>query len=990
MSGTTGGANEANALDASAANLRTEADKITAVARTIRGTATGQPPPPAPPAPTASLEFTLDSNVVGVRAVSARISGIAEVGWIVYQNNPPSNTPRPGSELRRQPVPAGGEMRFNITLSEPGDRLCMFSEPDFAHVQYSEFAVAGDPAAPPQLPVAQSIDFTVSSLQVGRRTAVVRAVGVPSIGYVVFQNNHPYYSWRETSEVRDVAVPPSGEVTFSFDFVSPDDRLKVFSEPDLALFKNSEFAVAAGSTPTPVEPPPTDPNRPPVVAGVFRENFDGAGTGQMTHVWGDKAQVSVAGGRCRIGGTSGGAGVMQTIPSGRDVGFGYGRFKMRAKFTGSNGPGVRGDRGDGSGPAILAWPSDNEWPGPEIDFGEIGFGEELYFCHHHRDENNNNQDQYVITRGLDWWNWHDYSFTYQENKVVFEVDGVAQGVITEHVVPDFARGGQNRVLGFMNRSSNTAIDIEYVEWTPEHIMLEQAKEPPPESAPPSAPPTITVSVDSLIVGARTATARISGVTHVGYAVVQDDAALTWRDAGQRNVPVPANGILVFPVTLVAARDRVHVFNEPLGSIKAYSDYAQPAPSSVPSIGAVTLDSLVVGARNATVRIANIAKVGYTVFENNPPQYNWRTATTTRNVTVPAGGLLTFPITLTAAGDRVKVFSEPDAALYSDSDFAKSGTAPTPAVNQAWALYNKMGLGWNQERFTVPNHDTLNPAYWQYFTNTLGLKQCRMFFPFNPYREHFSDGSEGRIRRWIDAARAAINAGVPVVTLDAVDVLGDWDMDNNFIQRINEHMETFGRLVAEYSLPNDRFIIGAVNEYGAGNNAFWQPHRIRWNNTLRRHLPGTTVLEGPAYWKSCEALFNPGFKDMGAFVPWSDTNKIFSGHHYLNWDLGGMVWIAQEMRRFGLNNGNTPVVSGEWGFSSEYAGADFTHDVEEWKRRFWEHSGNLDIAKIKPFLWAWTDGGNWRINNYGTNAVRGDLGQGTVQSWASRVNGLLGL
>ena len=82
------------------------------------------------------------------------------------------------------------------------------------------------------------------------------------------------------------------------------------------------------------------------MANSFHESFDN-GAGALTNVWGNGVDTGVKG-QITLNGSSGGAG------------HGYGRYTVTAEVE-----------GNAVGPAALLWPSDDRWPGTEIDFVEV-------------------------------------------------------------------------------------------------------------------------------------------------------------------------------------------------------------------------------------------------------------------------------------------------------------------------------------------------------------------------------------------------------------------------------------------------------------------------------------------------------------------------------------------------------------------------------------------------------------------------------------------
>jgi len=116
------------------------------------------------------------------------------------------------------------------------------------------------------------------------------------------------------------------------------------------------------------------------LADSFYESFDN-GTGALGNAWGNGLDTSVKG-QITLDGSHGG--LMQHA-SGANAGFGYGSYTLPAKVE-----------GDQVGPAALLWPSDDRWPGTEIDFVEVLPNGTAYGTAHN---GNNGYDWYEFPTG---------------------------------------------------------------------------------------------------------------------------------------------------------------------------------------------------------------------------------------------------------------------------------------------------------------------------------------------------------------------------------------------------------------------------------------------------------------------------------------------------------------------------------------------------------------------------------------------------------------
>ena len=183
------------------------------------------------------------------------------------------------------------------------------------------------------------------------------------------------------------------------------------------------------------------------MADSFYENFDN-GTGALTHNWAGNIDTSVSG-QITLRGYSG---VMER-PSGTDVGHGYGQYTVTAKVEGNQ-----------VGPAALLWPSDDKWPGTELNFVEVLSDGTAYGTAHN---GNNGYDWYEakMYNGTDEGQVHTYGIDWQPDHVSFTVDGKDAGTVWMDT-KDAANGGSNVVFGAMNKNDNTSITVYDMSYTP--------------------------------------------------------------------------------------------------------------------------------------------------------------------------------------------------------------------------------------------------------------------------------------------------------------------------------------------------------------------------------------------------------------------------------------------------------------------------------------------------------------------------------------------
>ena len=148
---------------------------------------------------------------------------------------------------------------------------------------------------------------------------------------------------------------------------------------------------------------------------------------------------------------------MIEFPGGKDVGHGFGQYYAAAK--------LEGNQFDyGAGPAVLLWPSDDRWPGTELDFVEVRPDGTAYGTAH---RNDNGSDWYWAFNygGLDESQVHTDGIDWQADRVSFSVDGHAAETVWMDT-RDAAHGGTNVVFGVMNLNDSTSVTLYDVSYTP--------------------------------------------------------------------------------------------------------------------------------------------------------------------------------------------------------------------------------------------------------------------------------------------------------------------------------------------------------------------------------------------------------------------------------------------------------------------------------------------------------------------------------------------
>jgi hypothetical protein len=184
------------------------------------------------------------------------------------------------------------------------------------------------------------------------------------------------------------------------------------------------------------------------MSGSLYESFDN-GAGLFGNVY--NVDFSTPG-EARLAGSS----AMMQWASGRDAGQGYGTYTIEAKLDGSQ-----------PGPAIIFWPGDNQWPGQELDLAEItpdGSGRQYGTVHW----NNNGSDAYAaqVYDGVQGGVFHDYTMVWEPGKITYLVDGQVKATFTDNVPVDFANGGMDNTIGFLNNNNSTSITVRDVSYVP--------------------------------------------------------------------------------------------------------------------------------------------------------------------------------------------------------------------------------------------------------------------------------------------------------------------------------------------------------------------------------------------------------------------------------------------------------------------------------------------------------------------------------------------
>jgi hypothetical protein len=178
-------------------------------------------------------------------------------------------------------------------------------------------------------------------------------------------------------------------------------------------------------------------------------SFDN-GSGSLGNGWGN-VDFSVPG-EVTLRGNSG----LMEWAVGRDAGHGYGTYTVNAKLDGGT-----------AGSAIILWPGNDRWPGQEMDIVEtMGDGSGRQYATVHWDGGGWDSYDAKILDGVYGGSFHDYTLVWEPGRITVKVDGQEKASWTDHVPTDFAHGGINNTIGFLNNNSASSITVRDVSYTP--------------------------------------------------------------------------------------------------------------------------------------------------------------------------------------------------------------------------------------------------------------------------------------------------------------------------------------------------------------------------------------------------------------------------------------------------------------------------------------------------------------------------------------------
>ncbi len=248
---------------------------------------------------------------------------------------------------------------------------------------------------------------------------------------------------------------------------------------------------------------------------ALSNSFDN-GLGTLGNAWNVDQSVP---GQITLAGSSS---VMEWA-TGPASGHGYGTYTIEAQVNGNQ-----------PGPGIVFWPGDNQWPGQEIDLMEItpnGNGAQYGTLHW-----NDGGDSYspIVFWGVTSGVPHEYQMVWEPGKITMKVDGQVEATYTDHVPVDYAHGGMNDTIGFLNNSSHTSLTVFSVDYAPLAA-----------SAPVVSAPVVTASVGSTAV--VTTAASSSGAAPVDWNALAAQVEANFAATGSWDLTATASpGVAAAP------------------------------------------------------------------------------------------------------------------------------------------------------------------------------------------------------------------------------------------------------------------------------------------------------------------------------------------------------------------------------------------------------------------------------------------------------------
>ena len=239
---------------------------------------------------------------------------------------------------------------------------------------------------------------------------------------------------------------------------------------------------------------------------------------------------------------------------GADLAQGYGLYSITASHPANQGTGI----------AILLWPSDNIWPGPEMDLVEDWndpTSQTAYFSVHTKSPLDGSDMINTIQYSIDLTRPNTFALDWEEGSLTYYVNGDELFQITGSEVPrDFAHGGVNAAFGAQVSNIGDS-------WQPSdevsltiHDMSYAVKLPAPASIKVSNPGSIA-QTDAGAVQQVEETITTTGLqTSTVYAMVLSKDNVAYKN--WEAVTLDANGVGHYTAEFHATGDYLAVTTDP--------------------------------------------------------------------------------------------------------------------------------------------------------------------------------------------------------------------------------------------------------------------------------------------------------------------------------------------------------------------------------------------------------------------------------------------
>jgi len=219
--------------------------------------------------------------------------------------------------------------------------------------------------------------------------------------------------------------------------------------------------------------------------------------------------------------------------------------------------------GQGTGIAILLWPANNVWPGPEIDMVEDWndpTAQTAYFSVHFKSPLDGSNMVDTVQYSVDLTQLNTFSLDWERGSLTYYVNGHELFQLTGSDVPkDFADGGVNAAFG----AQITDIGTNYEPSNQVSLTIADISYSTLGAAPPAIHVSSPGSIGHTASGPQHVMETIRGVnlgTSTVYAIVLNSNNVAY--AGWQTVSLNSAGVGVFDATFNATGDYVVVTTDP--------------------------------------------------------------------------------------------------------------------------------------------------------------------------------------------------------------------------------------------------------------------------------------------------------------------------------------------------------------------------------------------------------------------------------------------